>query len=192
MPWAKPRLWSQCEPPGTACLASSLRSLYQELPRSDTFCRITGTIKPVSLPARQLPPTRTRKWHARLTSNAQTRFDQTVLGLGPPSPRCLTSYRVSPACWFRELAQNLPRTLARFKVFVPFLPEFLCRSHQRDRHISPRLDPTPDAHLSMCVGPWSETRHDRPCAVHLFSFQRRVPSVLPTIGLLAKFPPCSR
>jgi hypothetical protein len=41
--------------PRIARFASNLRSLYQELPRSDTLCRITGTIQPISILARQLP-----------------------------------------------------------------------------------------------------------------------------------------
>jgi hypothetical protein len=50
-----------------------------------------------------------------------------------------------------------------------------------NQQLSPRLDPTPHAHLSMCVGPWPETCHDRCYATHLFSFQRRAPTNLATI-----------
>lgn len=49
------------------------------------------------------------------------------------------------------------------------------------QQLFPRLDPTPNAHLSMCAGPWPETRHDRRFATHLFSFQRRAPTNLATI-----------
>jgi len=51
-----------------------------------------------------------------------------------------------------------------------------------NQQLSPRLDPTPHAHLSMCVGPWPETCHDRCYATHLFSFQRRAPTNLATIS----------
>jgi hypothetical protein len=61
------------------------------------------------------------------------------------------------------------------RVHLPFTP--------MSQQLLPRLDPTPHAHLSMCVGPWPETRHDRRYATHLFSFQRRVPTVLVTTGI---------
>jgi hypothetical protein len=62
---------ADADPPHHSLFASNLSSLYQESPCSDTFCHITGTVKPISNPARQLPPTRTRKWHARLTSDCR-------------------------------------------------------------------------------------------------------------------------
>jgi hypothetical protein len=62
---------------------------------------------------------------------AETRPDQAGLRFGPPSPRCLASYRVSPACWFREFALNFPRTLVQPTALVPFLPELTCCSRQR-------------------------------------------------------------
>jgi hypothetical protein len=144
-----------------------LRSLYQEPPRSDTFCHITSTIEPVSNPARQLPPTRTRRRHARLTGDAETRPDQTGLGISPPSPRCLTSYRVSPACLVSRIGPELPLYLGSAQSCRTLFARVTPAVRANVQHIPPRLDPTPNAHLSVCAGPWPETRHDRPYAAHL-------------------------
>jgi hypothetical protein len=79
--------------------------------------------------------------------DAQTQSNQTGLGSGSPSPRCLASYRVSPACRFRELTWSFPRTLVPFQAIVPFSPGMTRCSRQRAQRAPPWLDSPSGAHL---------------------------------------------
>jgi hypothetical protein len=166
--------------------------LEEPLPRS--FLALTPSVIPQApsnqfpLLAQQLPPTRTRRWHARLTSDTETRLgpirvrDWTTVAKMPYVVPCFASLLVSrirpELSPYLGSAQGCRTLFAR--VHLPFTP--------MSQQLSPRLDSTPNAHLSMCAGPLPETRHDRRFAAHLFSFQRRAPTVLATINAFGVAP----
>jgi hypothetical protein len=79
--------------------------------------------------------------------HAQTRLGQTELGSGSPSPRCLTSCRVSPAFGFREFLWYSTRTLVSHQDLIPSLPELVHCPRQPAQCLLPRLDPSSNAHL---------------------------------------------
>jgi hypothetical protein len=114
------------------------------------------------------------------------------LGSRSPSPRCLTSYRVSPACRLRELTLCFPRTLVLLKAIVPSSPGFFRCSRQRDQRPPPRLYSTSPAHLSMCARSQSETRHDRRHAAHIHVFKDEHPRYLRLPVCFGGCPPAFR
>lgn len=79
--------------------------------------------------------------------HAQTRLDQTELGSGSPSPRCLTSCRVSPAFGFREFPWCFTRTLVPPQDLIPSSPDLVHCPRQPAQCSLPRLDPSSNAHL---------------------------------------------